>query len=260
MAIAGIESLFSHFREILRRDMMKFSYGSILLVIVIFTAVLVSGCTCSKSFEIGNTGTPTPGAQTGTATPAASKAPSGGLSTLGSAMDFSKIKWYEYQTISSTPGEQDTKMNMRMDYNVEYNGQAAEKVSMNMETRQDATITNMITEVYSDKSGNSLGGHMKTLQNGEVVFEMDIPASSGSSGSGDSSGSNLIGKNSGAGLTNLGVETVTVPAGTYLCTKYTYGDAGNMGTVWVAANVPLPVKVQGKSGQSTVNMELVGWG
>jgi hypothetical protein len=54
-------------------------------------------------------------------------------------------------------------------------------------------------------------------------------------------------------LTYVGTESVTVPAGTFSCTKYSLEGA----TFWVASGVPLPVKIAYDSGAST--MELVSY-
>lgn len=227
-----------------RRDMMKYRYPVMIAIFVILIAMAVVGCTTTSPSG-----------------PAATATPSGGLTTLGSAIDFNKLHWYEYQMTSTTPGAETSNMKMRFDYNVDYKGQNADKFSMNIETKQGDTTTTMVTESYTDKSGNSLGGHMKTMQGGQVIYEMDIPASSGSTGSsGTSTGTNPLSTNTGASLTGLGADTVTVPAGTFACTKYSWGGSGSTGTVWVAPNVPIPVKMESKSGDTTISMELTGWG
>ncbi len=54
-------------------------------------------------------------------------------------------------------------------------------------------------------------------------------------------------------LTYIGIESVTVPAGTFSCSKYSLEGA----TFWVATGVPLPVKIAYDNGAST--MELVSY-
>jgi hypothetical protein len=226
-----------------RSDMMKHRYSLVFLTLVL-VAIMAAGCT-----------TPKPGGQA--TAPAGTAAPSG-LTTLGSAIDMSKIKWYEYVITVSSPDVGSTHMKMRMDYGVTYNGQAADKCTMSSDITQDGQTITTVTESYVDKAGNSLGGHIKAMQGGQVLYEMDVPASSG--GGGTSSVENPLSTNSGAALTGVGSETVTVPAGTYACTKYAWSASGGSGTIWVSSSVPLPVKVDTRVSGGTMTMELNGWG
>ncbi len=89
---------------------MKLRYGSIIFVMAIFAAVMVAGCTCSKTIDIGSTATPTGGVRIGTVTPAAS------TGAVLPTVDFNTIKVLEYKITSDADG-QSTSMNMRWEMN-----------------------------------------------------------------------------------------------------------------------------------------------
>lgn len=239
--------------------MKNYRYVGILLVFVIMAAVSVAGCTSNSSPSVTATSAAT-GTKTGTVTPAATTTSSGStLTTLGSVMDLSKIGWFEYQMTSNTAGTPTT-MKLREDFGVTYNGQKANKATITTDMTQDGATTTTAMEIYMDPSNQaSLGGHMTTSQNGQVISQMDLPASNASSGSTGSS--NVLVSNTGATLTSGVPDSVTVPAGTYAATKYTMTNTdGSTGTVWVAPNVPVPVKYTGSSSGTTTETDLTGWG
>jgi hypothetical protein len=60
-------------------------------------------------------------------------------------------------------------------------------------------------------------------------------------------------------LTYLGTESVTVPAGTFMASKYTSSYQGTTSTYWVAGGTPL-IKVVSSGGEGSSTMELNGWG
>jgi hypothetical protein len=151
-------------------------------------------------------------------------------------------------------------MKLREDFGITYNGQKANKATITTDTTQAGTTTTSAIEMYMDPSNQaSLGGHMTVTSNGAVISQMDLPASSSSSG--NTGTSNVLVSNSGAKLTSGVPDSVTVPAGTYAATKYTVTNTdGSTGTVWVAPNVPVPVKYTGSSAGTTTEMVLTGWG
>jgi predicted phage tail protein len=151
-------------------------------------------------------------------------------------------------------------MTMREDFNVDYQGKKANKVTLNMDMGAGDSAMNIIS--YMDAStGASLGGHMQMTAGGQVLMDQDIePGASATATPGGVSTENPLLSFQGTSMANSGTESVTVPAGTYVATKYTWGSGGNTGTVWVAPNVPVPVKMSYASASSTTNMELTGWG
>lgn len=233
---------------------MKYRYPAIIAVILISIAISVTGCCCCTSV-------PTiPGATTSggvTITVAPTQTTTGGT-TLGSMIDFNKVRWYEYRISSDTEGTS-TSMVMREDFNVDYQGKKANKVTLDMDMGAGNSTMNVIS--YMDAStGATLGGHMKMTAGGQVIIDQDIePGASPSATPGVSTENPLV-SFEGTSVTKSGTESVTVPAGTYTATKYTWKKGSDTGNVWMAPNVPVPVKMAYSSSGSTMNMELTGWG
>ena len=227
--------------------MKNYGYIGILLVFVIMATVAVAGCTSSTNTNA--TATPAAsGMATGTATAVASAA-AGGSTPFSSVFNMGSLKYFEYQLTMANGTS-----NMREDFGVTYNGAKANEVSITSNMSGGMTS---IMQIYSDASGNTLGGHMKTMQNGQVLYESDIPASSVNSSMTVSS--NPIASTGNVAMTTVGTESVTVPAGTYTATKYTYTMDSASEMVWAASGVPVPVKMESSAGGQTTTMELVGW-
>lgn len=215
---------------------MKLRYGSIVLVLMVFIAIVVAGCTSS-----GPSATPTPGP--------------GGL-TLRSLVDTSKVKWYDYNITTPIPGMPPIGEDMRVDYGVDYNGSKADKYRVAVNLTILNNTTNSVTEIYMNHTTDAVvGGHTKTTMNGNVT-EQDLPAVSGSGQGGQDP--LLISGNST--LTSMGTESVTVPAGTYSASKYGWTNNGSTGYVWIAPGVPVPVKMEYSQQDVASSMSLVGWG
>lgn len=220
-------------------------------------AAMVSGCTFSKTFEIGGNATATPAAtQTVSKAPAATT--SSGSTMLSSIYKMGNFKWYEYAMTSSF-GDYDIKY----EYDTaSYGGVSNARylkytMLMGKGTAQEMT---MLYDLYYD-GAKFLGGHMKISSGGSVMSDQDIAADNSTYGNLDTTYS-TVNSGSRVPIVPAGAETVTVPAGTYACTKYTATDSSYRGTYWVAPNVPVPVKMAmtDSKGEITGTMELVGWG
>jgi len=240
---------------------MKIRYPAILAVLVIILALTVAGCTSSSSPN--PTATAVPGQTTATTVATPTAAPSsGGASTLASVIDYSKVHWDEYQMTSTGSGTSST-MDMREDYGVSYQGTTANEATVTMNNTEDGTVTTMVMNSYSNPStGAILGGHETMSTNGQVVMDTAIPSTAASATitPGEST-QNPIQAYGGATLTNAGTESVTVPAGTFTATKYTWTSTdGTTGNVWIAKNVPIPVKMTSTVQGNTVAIVLTGWG
>ncbi len=167
--------------------------------------------------------TTTPAASQAPATSATTKASATAPASSGPSLDFNSLKVLEYKMTSVADG-QSTSMNMRWEFGA--------------------------TDV-----------HMKVTSDGTTVMDMTVPRDQASS-SGSSSGTlgEAMSSDFTAKLTNVGTEVVTVPKGTYTCTKYTVKDNNAVSTYWIANNVPLPVKMtQSEDGKETMVMELVDY-
>jgi hypothetical protein len=153
-----------------------------------------------------------------------------------------------------------TTADLREDLGVTYNGTKANEVTLTMNTAIAGTQTVTVVNSYSDAvSGNSLGGHMTMTSDGQAIMDQALPAGEASSASNASAQNPLIADNN-AQMTSMGTVSVTVPAGTYTATEYSWTNSEGTGNVWVAPNVPVPVKITGNSQGTTMEMDLTGWG
>jgi len=194
-------------------------------------AIALAGCTSAK------TTTATPASGSAQATKAAETAGSGstvsGSSSPVSASAVSgtdlfgglNYNWVEYKMTTDANGNAGMTIYLKYD--------KAGKCSMRFE-------------------GPGASNLPANMQN------MDCGASSKSSGTSSPSNPNKIG--SSAQVTCSGDESVTVPAGTFTATKCSVSaGSGGSETVWIAKDKFL-VKVEGKSGQATFNMDLNAYG
>jgi hypothetical protein len=200
---------------------MKITYPTIFTIFVILIAMAVSGCT------ILNPGTPaattTPGGATATPGGATASAPTAtAVSPSGPSIDFDNLKVLEYKMSVTEEGET-TSMNMRWEF-------------------QPAQI------------------RMLMSSEGTVLFDTTVPRDQASGTQGSSSLGDAMDPDFSSRLTSVGIESVTVPKGTFSCTKYTITEGNAVSTYWLANNVPLPIKMtQEEDGKQTMAMELVDY-
>ncbi len=187
---------------------------------------------------------------------------SGGASTFASILDFSKVRWYEYETNTSDAGLGDTTSKMRVDFGVDYNGTKASKLTSSSSIKIGDTLMDSLTEMYSDPAtGKTLGGHMLYKTNGTITSDSPIAPTEPNALLGNFSFTNPFWAYNGSGLKNAGIETVKVLAGTYTATKYTFSDGNGFGViVWAAPGVPIPVKLTTSTPATAISIELTGWG
>ncbi len=235
---------------------MKRISASIIFVCVFIAAVAIAGCTTSNngtSPAVNSTVTPTP-------LPAI-----GSTINVNSMMDLSQVHWYKYQiTPTGTPVDlgsgfntAGSSMTERWDFNVNYNGQNADEVTGTGNYPSNGDTGNTFEFMNHTDHKQYLGGNMSVMKNGKVVYQGLMT-------------SKLIEIQSILDLTNStysgphtvtygGMETVTVPSGTYTATKYTYNGNYNL-TIYMDPSVPVPVKVEAVSTDGTIyDIELMGW-
>ena len=216
---------------------MKQSYGNIILMLTIFAAIVVAGCT-------------SPSPSPATATPAA------GNLTIKSLVNYSNLRWYDYNVSAIMMGMGTIGEDVRADFGVNYNGTKANRYNETAQMVFNNNTTTTASVIYMNPStGDTLGGHTKIMMNGNVT-ESDMPAMK-NMGMGSQDPILSSGNNS---LTSAGSESVTVPAGTYMAAKYTWKDATGTGTIWIAPNVPVPVKMLYSIQGIAMEMDLEGWG
>ncbi len=240
-----------------RRLKMRHTYIVIIAIAIIMAGLSVAGCSGSPTV------TPTPGAgtaSTGPVTPA-----TGGFTTLKSAIDFTKVKWFEYKITSNTTAEP-LVMTMKNELSVPYGGVSNAEhtvIRMDSDTPQGKSLIDM--DVYSNPAdGKTLGGHMKMTAGGMTLFDQDVDAGSGKVndqiGTYRSQNPVLTTGESTETLTYAGTETVKVPAGTFNCYKYLTRANDTDAQIWIDPSVPIPIKWVGVQKDKPVyTAELTGW-
>jgi hypothetical protein len=229
---------------------MKISHISIFAIILVVIAVAIAGCSSTSPTTPATGGTSATTTAAGAA-PGGSSAPAAGSIVSGASLfGNANYKWFEYKMTAK-----DMSSNMKTEVTQEtYQGKAAthSKMTSTMTTPMAATT---ITDMYIDASGVSLGGHMKMISNGQTVMDQDIPPGDTSKVPKDPNTDKTV------QYTFVGVEPVSVPAGTYpAAMKYTATVQGMTSTFWTAPGVPMFVKMVVKSTDGDITQELVGWG
>lgn len=238
---------FSYTEGGVRVKITKLGVGIILVFVI---AVAIAGCSGTSQPGSGA------GAPSGGAAPAGGSAPKPGSVVSGADLfGNAKVTWYEYQ-ITSKAGGETMRSEMRFDMSKEtYKGAPATHTKMTT-TMTSPMSSTTIVDVYSDASGASLGGHMKMIANGQTVIDKDLPASSP-----ETTTSNPNAVDTRNPYTFAGVESVTVPAGSFpAASHYTMTIQGVTGNYWTAQNVPVFIKSSTKAGEGDMTMELKGWG
>lgn len=232
----------------------------ILLVFIIMVAVSVAGCASSPTpgataSPVASTGTATPAASTGT--PSVTAAPTTSSSDAVKLFDMGSFNWFEYKMSS---GGMDSTMKFTMD-TASYGGVSnARHLTdlMVVGTGGQSVVTT--ADLYYDLSNGDklLGGHAKATMGGQTIFDKDIPANDPSYAQSDFAGSA-----SGATPVYVGIESVTVPKGTYpTAKKYTATNNGSVTAYWLAPGIPVPVQITSalSDGSGSSTMQLVDFG
>lgn len=228
---------------------MKLRYGSVIIILAIFVAVIVTGCTQSSP----GVATPKP-----TATSTA-----GGLNVP--AIDFSKVTAYEYK-ITTVAGDQQTIGYWRMEWNTAPYSSVMNAKHERFTVKAEGTtgMSSMIVDTYSDPAtGRGLGGYMKIMQGDQELSNTTIPADQASStvsGQQNPLLTDATSANFASTLVSAGQETLTVQAGTFPCTKYVVTMGNFTANYWISSTVPIPIKMtQVQDGKLVSSMELVDY-
>lgn len=208
---------------------MKISGFSIIVIMLVVIAVAVAGCT-----------TPTTPAKTGDSGVVPTTAAAGSPAAAGTTVKATQ------PASSSTPaaGSVVTGANI-FGTSTPYNW---------FEYKMSAT--DMTVYVKYEKSGKcTMRMEGKDLPGGSMTIDCS------SQGGQTPQQTNPNEVKSDLTFTFVGIEPVTVPAGTYLtASKYTATKDGQTMTYWTVSGVPGFVKMQSKSKDGDVIMELNGWG
>lgn len=239
---------------------MKLNQASIVLIFIVITALAVSGCTQGIIKPGPSTAaTATPGAIS--ATPTATATPAGSPS-----VDFKQVQSFEYSFNTST-GDVPIKGDLKIAYSLVPYGKEgnARLTRINMTSGTAAGLSVTSVDVYADPtSGNVIGGHYRAETGGQLLVNTDLDAGTNVSKLQTNIPILAAAQEPGFAKTvkSAGTDRVTVPLGTFSCTKYLrQGQYTNM-TYWIASGVPLPVKMvttDRVTGKDTMTMELVSY-
>lgn len=240
---------------------MKFSSGSIIFVLMILAAVTIAGCTTTSNSGASPTASPTLSGPTPTPVPAI-----GSTLNVTSMIDLTKVHWYDYQiTPSGTPVDlgagvttAGSTMTERWDFNVDYNGQNADKMTGTGSYPSNSYTANTIELVNHTDHNQILSGNITTMKSGQVIYRGSITTNLHAIISLlDLTNSSYTGSHT---VTYEGTETITVPLGTYNTTKYLYIGDYNL-TTYTDPAVPVPIKIEAvNTAGSIYTVELTGWG
>jgi hypothetical protein len=181
-------------------------------------------------------------------------------------LDLSQVHWYKYKVtpsgtvvdLGSGYTTADSTMTERWDFNVNYKGQNSDEVSGTGDYPSNSATATTFTFLNHTDHKQYLGGNMTVLKNGKVVYQGDItPRLLALQSLLDLTNSSYSGPHT---VTYGGIETVTVPLGTYKTTKYMYTGADDL-TIYMDPGVPVPIKVKAVTTSGTIyDVELIGWG
>ena len=240
---------------------MKFRLGSIIFVLTILAAVTIAGCTTSSNSGTSPTASSTLSGPTPTPVLAI-----GSTLNKTSMIDLTQVHWYEY-TITPSGTVMDlgsgfttagATMTERWDFNVNYNGQNADKVTGSGNYPSNGDTGNTIEFLNHTDHDQILGGNLTVMKNGNAIYQGAItPKLHDIQSILDLTNRTYSGPHT---VTYGGTETVTVPLGTYNTTKYMYAGDYNL-TIYTDSSVPVPIKVEAVSTSGTIyTVELTGWG
>ena len=232
---------------------MKFTYVSIVAVMFVVIAVAAAGC-ASTSPSSSNSAQASGAPSSGTTSPSAasSSSPQVGSTSSASSIFSTNYNWMEYQTSANYNGKQST-MDMKYERSTgDYQGSPAVHVELTMTSSSNGGTNSVIDYYWDTAMDKLLGGTMTMTVNGKTMT-ISIPAE-------ELTQAQATNFHTGT-LTFAGVESVTVPAGTYpAASKYTETTNGVDVTFWSAPGVPVPVKMASSSSSGSSTSELVGYG
>ena len=140
----------------------------------------------------------------------------------------------------------------------------ARRTQTNMTANTAGGLSITAVDIYTDQSGNVLGGFFRAEIGGQLTANRSIDPGEQVDKSQTSMSVLTAAEASDftKNLKNAGQDQIVVPAGAFTCTKYVLQGKDNSMTYWIAPNVPLPVKMtttDAITGKVTETMELVGY-
>ncbi len=241
-------------RDPRRVNLVKAEVFKVVLVVIFILAVSITGC-----ISTGN------GGQTPTASPTLKGPTATPVPTIGDKIvinfmnDLQRVHWYEYQiTPSGTPvvvndpvTTEASAITERWDFNVDYQGKLADKATGTITYPGSGSDFTGICIAFLNHADHAqtLGGNLTAYENGNVLSRSDITTKVINLLTLlDLTNSTYAGQHT---VTYGGIETVSVPYGTYDTTKYLYNGTLNF-TVYMNQSVPIPIKVVAVSPEGTI--------
>ena len=159
--------------------------------------------------------------------------------------NYGAVAEYEYKITAVSAGETTT-TNIKTKLSSDsYQGTPAWLTAAETSMEQGSTIMKM----WIDKATNKcLALKTEIAAMGQTITQESACPTADTTGQPTATGE--------AKMTVVGTESVTVPAGTFTATKYSTEDGAN---IWIAANVPVPVRTSATVEGSTTTMELVSF-
>jgi hypothetical protein len=181
-----------------------------------------------------------------------------GMPKSGSLFDLGKLQWYEYRITTMDEGNKPSVMDLRFDFTTSMlNGVVVkdDRVTMKID---DPRMTTIFDTYYDPATDKQVGSHMKMVSDDITISDQDVAVADDQYRSSDIAGTFAA---SNWPLTGRGTEAITVNGKACTCTRYSVGNNGEYGTVWMSQGVPVPVKIESKSSaEGASTWELLGWG
>ena len=223
-------------------------------MVIFLLAVTITGC-----ISTGNGGQ-TPAVSPTSNGPTVTPVPTiGDKQAVNFMKDLPRVHWYEYQiTPSGTPimvndpvTTESSAITERWDFNVDYQGKLADKATGTITYPNSGSDFTGVCIAFFNHADHAqvLGGNVTAYENGGVLSRADMSIRVlDLLMLLDLTNSTYTGQHT---VTYGGLETVSVPYGTYNTTKYLYNSTLNF-TVYMNPSVPIPVKVEAVSPAGTI--------
>ncbi len=233
---------------------MKRSHLNFGLVIILIIAVSFAGCTTqTTSTKAGNFGQASSGGA-GTGAPAGSQPVMKPGTTVNSSDlfgdDTHSTYWVEYRTTNTFGGTVNTGTMKLENSPGEYKGTPA--IHFRMTNTHDGLGT--VTDTYYDIPRTAVLGETTTwMHNGQIDRTDET--------SRDQLQKRKVKAEDQTVYTFVGIESVTVPFGTYATAgKYTAPSGTGTDTYWFVPGIPMPVKELYRTSDGEYTKEMVRWG
>ncbi len=159
--------------------------------------------------------------------------------------NFQALSYFKYKITTTAAGQSITQY---VSYRISSGSWSGQECWI-MEVTMESDLGTFQYKVWTSKAtGECL--HAVMIMNGQ---EMEVPCGQATQ-PGVTPGT---GEAPSITYTYKGKETVTVPAGTFTCDKWTATVAGETVTYWIAPGVPVPVKWESQAGEVVTVAELV---